>query len=309
MMLEIEKRAKARLSGGIEPVVFHTLNTLFMLIVILVMLYPFWNTIAVSFNDAQDTLRGGVTFWPRKISLYNYETVFKNELLLTASVNSVLRTGISTVLGVFSSAILGYVLSRWEFVWRKWMTTYFLVTMYVSAGLIPNYFLIKDLKLLNNFLVYILPGLVSVFNVIIVRTYIQSLPDSLVEAARIDGAGEFRCFAQIVLPCCMPVLATVALWVAVGAWNAWFDTFIYCSSKEHLTTLQYEMMKMLSSAMNASSAKDAASMYTNTGTSNTITPASIRAAITVVAAVPILIIYPFLQKYFVKGVMIGAVKG
>ena len=303
------KKGKKLIADGIEPIAFYTLNTLFMLGVILVMLYPFWNTIAVSLNDAQDTLRGGVTFWPRKFSLYNYETVFRNELLLTASFNSVLRTVLSTVLGLFSSSVLGYVLSRQEFVWRKWMTTYFLITMYVSAGLIPNYFLVKDLRLLNNFWVYVLPGIVSVFNVIIVRTFMQSLPDSLVEAARIDGAGEFRCFAQIVLPCCMPVLATVALWVAVGAWNTWFDTFIYCSGKEHLTTLQYEMMKMLSSAMNSTSARDQASMYTNSGASNTITPASIRASITVVASMPILIVYPFLQKYFVKGVMIGAVKG
>ncbi len=293
----------------LEPIIFHSLNTLFLLTVIAIMLYPFWNTIVVSFNSAQDTVRGGLTVWPRVFSLYNYETVFRNELLATAAINSVLRTLISTVLGVLVSAMLGYVLSRPEFLWRKFMTRYFLVTMYVSAGLIPTYFLIKNLGLLNNFMVYILPGLVSVFNIIIVRTYMQSLPDSWVEAARIDGAGDFRIFARIVLPCCMPVLATVALWVAVGSWNSWFDTFIYASSKEYLTTLQYEMMKMLASAMSSTTAKDASSMYTNTGAANTITPAAMRAAITVVASVPILVVYPFLQKYFVKGVMIGAVKG
>lgn len=292
----------------LEPVIFYTVNTLVMALIIIVMLYPFWNTIAVSFNDAQDSLRGGITFWPRKFSTYSYETVFKNELLSTAVVNSVLRTLIATVLGVLVASMIGFVLSREEFIWKKFTTAYFLVTMYVSAGLIPSYFLIKSLHLLNNFWVYILPGLISVFNVIIIKSYMQSLPESLVEAAKVDGAGYGRCFLQIVLPCCKPVLATIALWCAVGAWNSWFDTFLYCSGEESLTTLQYEMMKLLSSAMNSSSQRDAASIY-GQGTTSMVTPTSMRAAVTVVASVPILVVYPFLQKYFVSGVTLGAVKG
>lgn len=294
---------------GLEPIVFRTVNTLLMLIVIAVMLYPFWNTVAVSFNNAQDTLRGGITFWPRVFSLYNYQTVFKNELLIIGFINSVLRTVLATVLGVFVTALVGYVLSRPEFLWRKFATRYFMVTMYVSAGLIPNYFLMKDLHLLNNFLVYILPTMVSVFNIIIMRSYIESLPSSLVEAGFIDGAGHFRCFFQIILPCCKPVLATIALWCAVWQWNSWFDTFIFCSSKENLTTLQYEMMKLLSSAMNSATDRSAASVFGGNQLINTVTPVSMRAAITVVASVPILFVYPFLQKYFVNGVTIGAVKG
>lgn len=296
------------ISRRVEPFVFHTVNTIIMLTVIVVMLYPFWNTIAVSFNNSQDTLHGGITFFPRKFSLFNYQTVFKNQLLVIAAVNSVLRTVLATVLGVFVSALIGFVLSRPEFLWRKFVTYYFIVTMYVSAGLIPGYFLIKDLHLVNNFLVYILPGLVSVFNVIIIRTYMQSLPNSLFEAAVIDGAGYFRCFIQIILPCCKPVLATIALWCAVGAWNSWFDTFIYCSSKDSLTTLQYEMMKMISSSMNAATNRSGDAIY-GTTLVDSVTPVSIRAAVTVVASVPILFVYPFLQKYFVKGVTIGAVKG
>ena len=294
---------------GLEPIVFRTVNTLLMLIVIAVMLYPFWNTVAVSFNNAQDTLRGGITFWPRVFSLYNYQTEFKNELLIIGFINSVLRTVLATVLGVFVTALVGYVLSRPEFLLRKFATRYFMVTMYVSAGLIPNYFLMKDLHLLNNFLVYILPTMVSVFNIIIMRSYIESLPSSLVEAGFIDGAGHFRCFFQIILPCCKPVLATIALWCAVWQWNSWFDTFIFCSSKENLTTLQYEMMKLLSSAMNSATDRSAASVFGGNQLINTVTPVSMRAAITVVASVPILFVYPFLQKYFVNGVTIGAVKG
>ena len=271
------------------------------------MIYPFWNTIAISFNDAQDTLRGGITLFPRVFSTYSYETVFKNDLMLTAAVNSVLRTLISTILGVGVSALIAYVLSRKELIGRRFITAYFLVTMYISAGLIPTYFLMKDLHLLNNFLVYIIPGLVSVFNVIVVKSFMQELPDSLTEAAMVDGAGYFRCFWQIILPCCKPVLATVALWCAVGAWNQWFDTFLYASSKESLTTLQYEMMKLLSSSMQTG--RDESSIFGSDQVTNTVTPASIRSAVTIVASVPILVVYPFLQKYFVKGVTLGAVKG
>lgn len=293
---------------GLEPIIFHTLNTLVMLLVIVVMLYPFWNTIAVSFNNSHDTLKGGITFFPRMFSLYNYETVFKNNLLPIAAVNSVLRTVLAAGLGIYVAALAGYVLARPEFLWRKFITSYFVVTMYVSAGLIPTYFLIKDLGLTNNFLVYILPGLVSVFNIIVVRSFMQSLPSSVYEAAYIDGAGHFRCFMQIILPVCKPVLATVALWCAVGAWNSWFDTYIYCSSVDELTTLQYEMMKLLASAMSAATQRINYLGSPDTIV-NSVTPASMRAAVTVVAAVPILMVYPFLQRYFVNGVMIGSVKG
>lgn len=281
-----------------------------MLTIILVMLYPFWNTVAVSFNNAQDTLRGGITFWPRVFSLYNYETVFKNELLVTGFFNSVLRTVLATVLGVFIAALVGYVLSRPEFLWRKFATRFFLWTMYVNAGLIPFYFLIKNLSLMNNFLVYILPGMVSVFNIIVMKSYIQTLPSSLVEAGYIDGASHFRIFFQIILPCCKPVLATIALWCAVGAWNSWFDTFIFCSSRPSLTTLQYEMMKLLASAMSSATERTGADIFgaASNQLANMVTPVSMRAAITVVASVPILIVYPFLQKYFVN-VTIGSVKG
>ena len=287
---------------------FILVNTLIMLVVIVIMLYPFLNTIATSFNDAQDTLRGNVGLWPRVFSMYSYEMVFKNNLMLTAAINSVVRTVASTVLNVFFAAMVAYVLSRKELIARKFITAYFVVTMYVSAGLIPTYFLIKSLGLLNNFWVYILPGMLSVYNVIVIKAFIQSLPESLTEAAIVDGAGHFRCFWNVVLPCCKPVLATVALWCAVGAWNSWFDTFLYASGADHLTTLQYEMMKLLASSMQTG--RDTSSIYgNNSEQANIITPVSIRAAVTIVASVPILIVYPFLQKYFVKGVMLGSVKG
>jgi len=304
------KRKKKNIK--LEPIIFYTINTLIMLIIAFIMLYPFWNTVAVSFNDAMDSLKGGITFWPRKYSTYSYEQVFKNELLIVAVFNSVVRTLLSTLLGVSSAALIGFVLSRSEFVWKKFATSFFLVTMYVSGGLIPSYFLMKDLHLINTFWVYILPSIVSVFNVIIVKSFIQQLPESLVEAGKVDGAGYFKCFMHIILPCCKPVLATVALWCAVGAWNTWFDTFLYCSSNDKLTTLQYEMMKLLSSSMNQGAKRSDVGAMLQQGQTlsvNMVTPASMRSAVTVVASVPILVVYPFLQKYFVKGVMLGAVKG
>lgn len=291
-----------------NDIAFNIFNTLIMLITIMIMLYPFWNTVAVSFNESQDTLRGGIKLFPRIFSLYSYEYIFKDKLMITAAVNSVLRTVISTALGVIIGSLIAYVLSRKELMGKKFFTMFFLITMYVNAGLIPNYFLIKDLGLRNNFWVYVLPGLISVYNIIVIKSFMLGLPDSLTEAAMVDGAGHFRCYWQIVLPCCKPVLATIALWCAVGAWNQWFDTFLYASGEESLTTLQYEMMKLLSSAMQAG--KSGGSIYGEAAkNANTVTPASMRAAITIVASVPILVVYPFVQRYFVKGVTLGSTKG
>jgi putative aldouronate transport system permease protein len=203
------------------------------------------------------------------------------------------------------------VLSRQEFILNKFVTIYFLLTMYVSAGLLPQFFLYRSLGLINNFAVYVVPGLFGAFNVIVIRTYIMGLPESLVEAARIDGAGEFRTFVQIVLPICKPVLATVGLWIAVGNWNDWFTTFVFASSRDNLTVLQYEMMKVLSSAMAQMSSRQSEFLASAAagGSFENITPVAIRATITIVAAIPILCVYPFLQKYFVKGVHVGSVKG
>jgi putative aldouronate transport system permease protein len=280
-----------------------------MLFVVTVMLYPFLNTLAVSFNNATDSIKGGIFLWPRIFTTYNYVTIFKNPLLITAFRNSILRTVLSTVGGLFICSAGAYVLSRREFIINKFVTIYFLMTMYISAGLIPTYFLYRDLGLINNFAVYVVPGLFSAFNVIVIRTFMQSLPDSLIEAARIDGAGEFRTYIQIILPICKPVLATVGLWIAVGNWNEWFSSFIYASGKAELTTLQYELMKVLSSAMAQMSGRQSDFLAAQGGTFENITPVAIRATITIVAAVPILCVYPFLQKYFVKGVHVGSVKG
>ncbi|MDR2590504.1 MAG: carbohydrate ABC transporter permease [Oscillospiraceae bacterium] len=301
----VKAKYKVRQTPG--DIVFHIFNAILMMFLVVVMLYPMLNTLAISFNEPLDSVRGGIYLWPRIFSLAAYEAVFENELLLIAFRNSVARTIISTVGGLFVCSVAAYVLSRREFLLRKFVTIYFVVTMYVAAGLIPTFFLFQDLGILNTFHVYWLPGLFGAFNVIVIRSYMQGLPDSLVEAARIDGAGEFRIFLQVILPICKPVLATVGLWIAVGNWNDWFTTEVF-ARQNHLATLQHELMKLVSSAM---AETDTPTINPGEGSSggHIMTPIAMRAAITMVATIPILCVYPFLQKYFVKGVHVGSVKG
>ncbi|PJN65945.1 carbohydrate ABC transporter permease [Paenibacillus amylolyticus] len=285
--------------------IFSITNGIFMLLVMVVTLYPFLNTIAVSFNNGLDTIRGGIYLWPREWTLQNYVSVFQNPNLTQAAFVSVARTVVGTVVQLFCTAMLAYVLSRKEYMFNKLVTTLFVMTMYFSGGLIPGYMLIKQVGLLNSFWVYIIPGLIGVFNMIVIRTYIQGLSEGLIESAKMDGAGDFRIFMRIVLPLSKPVLATVALFIAVGQWNSWFDSMLYTAGNRNLTTLQYELMKLLSSATSQGGTVNVDSFKNVT---NMVTPVSIRAAITVVTAMPIVLLYPFLQKYFVTGLTIGGVK-
>jgi putative aldouronate transport system permease protein len=285
--------------------IFSITNGIFMLLVMVVTLYPFLNTIAVSFNNGLDTIRGGIYLWPREWTLQNYVSVFQNPNLTQAAFVSVARTVVGTVVQLFCTAMLAYVLSRKEYMFNKLVTTLFVMTMYFSGGLIPGYMLIKQEGLLNSFWVYIIPGLIGVFNMIVIRTYIQGLSEGLIESAKMDGAGDFRIFMRIVLPLSKPVLATVALFIAVGQWNSWFDSMLYTAGNRNLTTLQYELMKLLSSATSQGGTVNVDSFKNVT---NMVTPVSIRAAITVVTAMPIVLLYPFLQKYFVTGLTIGGVK-
>jgi len=300
----IRKRASYYRRRSIFPLV----NGMAMILLVFITLYPVLNTIAISLNDGTDAVRGGIGLWPRQFSTKSYETIFTDEIIYNAFFITIARTGIQTVLNVVLTSMLAYALSRREYVLRKFITTVFVMTMYVNAGLIPNYLLIqRTLGLSKSFWVYIIPTMLSCFNMIITRTFILGLPDALVESARIDGAGDLYLFWKIIFPLCMPVLATVALFVAVGAWNSWFDTHLYNASKVHLHTLQYLLkMKLATTTNSANSALtsiDAASSTTNT------TPVTIRAAITVVSAAPIVVIYPFLQRYFVVGLNVGSVKG
>ena len=301
----INRRARRGLHHDIA---FPIVNTIILVLLMFITLYPVINTVAYSFNDGTDAVRGGVGLWPRKFSLKSYEAILKDSAVYDAALISVTKTIITTLLNLFWTGMLAYALSRREYVLRKFITTVMVLTMYVNAGLIPNYLLIsKTLGLKNTYWVYIIPAMFSCFNMIVIRTYIGGLPDALVESARIDGAGDLRVYWQIIFPLCMPVLATVALFVAVGAWNSWFDTYLYNGTKKELYSLQYLLkMKLATTQQSSNAAKTSAEALKST---TTTTPITIRCAITVISTVPILVVYPFLQKYFVTGMALGAVKG
>ncbi|CAN7151245.1 MULTISPECIES: carbohydrate ABC transporter permease [unclassified Paenibacillus] len=289
---------------------FDICNIIFMLALVVVTLYPFVNTLAVALNDANDAVRGGIYLFPRMWTFDNFKYVFSEAAIVHAFFISVLRTVLGTVVTVFCSAMVAYTMSRQEYVLRKFVTVSFIFTMYFSGGLIPGYLLVRDLGMLGSFWVYIIPGMIGVFNLIIIRSFIEGLPDGIMEAARIDGANDFSMFMRIVLPLVVPVLATVALFSAVGQWNSWFDVFLYNSSNENLSTLQYELMKILQNT-NTQTSQTAADIFAssaNTGAA-TVTPTSIRSTMTIVVSLPIIMVYPFLQKYFVKGMTVGGVKG
>ena len=270
-------------------------------------IYPFWNVIVVSLNDSIDTVKGGLYFWPRKFTLHNYKEVMLFDGLIKASFNSVMRTVIGTAIGVVFTSMLSFALSRKDFVARKLFTLLFLVTMYVSGGLIPTYILIKKLGLTNNFLVYIIPMAIFPFCIFLVRSFIEGLPMSLQESAMIDGANDFIIFVKIILPLCKPVLAAIALFYAVAHWNSWFDAYLYNNREISLTVLQYELQKIIQSASAAVEAR-ANQAGVDFSEQSFVSPKSLQMAVTVVATFPIVVVYPFLQKYFVKGMTLGAVK-
>lgn len=283
--------------------VFTLFVGIFMFLFVLITLYPIINTLALSFNDGIDAVRGGVYFWPRKFSLKNYDTVLAMENLWTGAKITVLRTVIGTVSSLIVNALLAYVVSRKKFLFKRGLSLFWVITMYVNGGLIPVLVLYQDLHLTNSFLVYVVPGMVSAWNMLVMRTYMMGLPESLEESAQLDGAGYWTIFVKIISPLCKPVYATIALFVAVGQWNSWFDAMLYNKFKTELTTLQYELMKLLSSVMQQSGSADSAKYA-----SATVTPITVRAAATVVTILPIVCLYPFLQRYFVTGLTIGGVK-
>ena len=285
--------------------VFHGTNVVLLTLILAATLYPFLNVLAVAFNESVDTVRGGVTVYPRRFTLENFAMIFTYTSMTTAFVNSVLRTLFGTFAGLTACSMLAYTLSRRDFRARKFVSVFLAVTMYISGGLIPFFLLIRDLHLMNTFLVYILPSVVGAFNVFMIRSFMDNLPLELQESAFIDGASDWTVFWLIVLPLCKPVLATIALFIAVNQWNSWFDTYLYNGSNADLTTLQFELQKILQSTQTSQDMVHSANLLNN---AQNVSPDSIKMAITVVTIVPILVVYPFLQRYFVSGMTLGAVK-
>ena len=284
--------------------VFTVFNTIIMVLFVVITLYPVLNTLAVAFNDGTDALRGGIHIWPRMWTLNNFTTVLQKENLLTGAKISVLRTVLGTLFSLFLNAVLAFIISRKEFVFQRSLSLFWVSTMYVNGGLIPVFLLYKALGLTNSFWVYVIPGAISCYNMLVIRTYMNnSIPNSLVESAQIDGAGYTTIFVKIISPLCKPVYATVALFSAVGQWNSWFDAMLYNRMSEKYTTLQYELMKLLSSVTNQGTSAEAMK-----NAAGAVTPTSVRAAATILTMLPIVCLYPFLQKYFVQGLTLGSVK-
>ena len=305
-MSKVEKKHKK----SITDMIFNLLNYSFFFIFTLICIYPFYYLIinTISANDL--SANGFINFVPKGIHFDNYAKVIRIRGLGTALWISILRTILGTVVTVLASAFLGFMFTQQKMWGRSFWYRVIVVTMYFNAGLIPMFLTMKSLSLTNNFWVYIIPMIVQPFNIILVKTYVESIPASLQEAAEIDGAGIIRIFRKIILPTSKPILATIAIFSAVGQWNSFNDTLIYVT-EQRLYSLQYLLYCYINQANSLKALiNNAAGTGGNVMTLATQqTPTSIRMSVTVIVVLPILCIYPMFQRYFVKGIMIGSVKG
>ncbi len=296
--MKLRRRLPA-ISGGL--LVYGSLTCLFI-----VTFYPFWNILVLSLNDAGDSIRGGLMLWPRAFTLDSYRAVLGNEEIFSAARLTIIRTLVGVPMAVANISLLAYGLSRRSLPGRKPITFFFVFTMYFSGGLIPSYMVIKSLGLIDKFWVFILPNMVNIFWMLLVRTYMEDLPKEMEESAKLDGANDLLILFRIILPLCIPVLATITLFSAVSHWNAWYDSYVY-TYKPELTTLssvlvrilnQYQTGDMLSSAAQLASQSKRVPVSTE----------SIRMTVTMVSTLPIFLVYPLLQKFFLKGLLVGAIK-
>ncbi|MCR5032208.1 MAG: carbohydrate ABC transporter permease [Lachnospiraceae bacterium] len=277
---------------------------LLLLIVGILTLYPFYYTIVCSFSDGIDLLKGGVYLWPRKFTLANYHLFLTDADWIHAFLVSVLRTVVGTTCCVSCTALFSYALSRRNLLFRNTYRFMVVFTMYFSGGLIPFYILLKNLGLLNSFGVYIIPAMLNTFFVITGMNFFSSIPESMLESARIDGARELQIFRKIVFPVSKPFIATLSLFVAVGQWNSWLDSAYYVRDRE-LQTLSYKMMMIINQSISSAANSEVAGQISE---ANSATNFTIQSTAMVISMLPIMLVYPFLQKYFVQGMMIGAVK-
>ena len=268
--------------------------------------YPFWNIFVLSLNDATDSLRGGLMLWPRVFSIDSYKAVLSDTALLSSLKVTLLRTAVGVPMNLLAVTTLAYALSQRDLIGRRQINLLFVFTMYFSGGLIPTYMIVKWLGLIDNFMVYLLPGLYNVYWMILVRTYMEGLPYSMIESARIDGANDIQIFAKVVLPSCAPVVATIGLFSAIYHWNAWYDSYIY-TNKPVLETLSNALVKILNQYQTGAMMTQAQQMAA-ASKRLPVSSESIRMTVTMVTTIPIILVYPFVQKYFIKGMMLGSVK-
>ncbi|WP_219834475.1 carbohydrate ABC transporter permease [Paenibacillus sp. R14(2021)] len=292
--------------------IYSTVNYTLLLIFCLTALYPFIYFLALSFNDGYDAMKGGIYFLPRVGTLENYTKAFKNPHIINSFFISVSRTFIVTVGSVILTALLAYGLSRKGLPGRRYIVFFFFFTTLFSGGLIPTFILYRELHILDTYWVLVLPSLYSFFNAIIMKTFFDGIPGGLSESARIDGASELSVFARIILPLSMPVMATIALFVGVGIWNDWFTGQFFIQN-ENLQPAATFLNKMISEASfqsmtGSSSGSSIKNMNEAQMQLRGVTPEALRMTFVIIITAPIICVYPFLQKYFVKGVLVGSLK-
>ncbi len=286
---------------------FDWINYAAMVLLAFIMIYPLWYCVAGSLNEGMDYLRGGVFLWPRKWTLANYKAVFLDSAILNAFWVTIWKCLVGTVTSVLCTAMVAYAITRPKLRLKKLYIPFIMLTMFFSGGLIPYFILIVDLGLYDSFWVYVIPTMFSAYNMIIIQSFMRELPSELIESAKLDGASEYRIFFQMILPLSKPVLATIALFTVVTHWNSYFDSMMYTSSQE-LQTIQLFLKKVITDP-SVSRGLGSAATIAIPDQAATLTPQVVKLATMVVTALPVVCIYPFLQRYFVKGVTVGAVKG
>lgn len=286
-----------------EDIIVDIVIAIILIAVVVSCLYPFFLSVILSFNEGLDAQRGGIYFLPRKFTLSNYASLFKDSAWSSAFVVTIARTVVGTVLTVAFTMLVSYGLSHKELMFRKFYFSFFIFAMYFSGGVIPYYILLRSLHLLNTFWVYVIPGCLSLFYILVASSFFEGIPAELGESAKLDGAGEGTIFLKLILPLSKPLMATIAIFTSVAHWNSWYETAFFTSNKA-LRTVAYQMVTVINKMSTANVGNDAA-MAAGTVTTTSL---SIQMAAMVVAVLPILCVYPFFQQYFVTGMTVGAVK-
>lgn len=284
---------------------FDVVNTLLLTFALLIVLIPLLHVIAQSLSAPNEVIAGRVFIIPRKITLVAYKEIFRSKLLLSGYANSILYTVLGTIVNITMTIICAYPLSRKDFMGRKWMMWLFVFTMIFSAPLIPTYLNIRNLGLLDSIWVMLLPGAINVYNMVVARTFfMNTIPDEMIEAAELDGASDLKIVWHLVLPLSKSILAVLTLFYAVGHWNSYFDAFIYLSSENKLP-LQVVLRNILANAKMIEEMADA----TVEQSQRLAMVEVLKYAVIVFGSLPVIMLYPFVQKHFVKGVMVGSIKG
>ncbi len=287
--------------------IFSIINAIVMMFIVIVMLYPYWNQVAIALNEGMDSMRGGITLWPRKFTLINFQTVMSDDGFLKSILVTVSSLLLKVTLSLTVTFAAAYVLSKRGLKFRRPITLYFLLPNYIHAGVIPGFILFRYLGLIDSYWVYVIPSLFVSYNMIMTRSFLQDIPASVEESAMLDGANEIIIMFKIVVPMSMPIIATITLWTSVNCWNDWVTCLTYITDSD-LYTMQFILMQMVKQSERA--AQMAMEMSMNKSAESVVLPTSqaVQSAALVVTTLPIIMVYPFLQKYFVKGVRLGAVK-